>query len=303
MSSMPVPNFTSYVEPQKPQEFENLFPCFKSESGYKFKSFIEIFRSFSLAQLETCNLVSKSWKQLANHPYISKVVVYKEFGFSPLGWNQLFGRLTVPEGEVMKAFYSLPDNMYDIIKSASPSLPHKSIKDTHILVWIPEIVNKEDFNIVSFGSLLTKIQKDLPLYKGNVCKYNLPLEVLLNLNHTVKSGWYLMNQDILPNSLDEDCVMHQVMLMSLNYSDQLNWEMPKIAEATTCIFIEYLRSGKKLFSDMRLISTRCQETVNGYSVALGFFDSEGLKIVNPKLQNSNHIGVGSCLFFEAKILK
>lgn len=238
-----------------------------------------IFSDVNYKEFQTCSVVNKQWNDLTNDPILSKEVIYKDFCFNLSHWNVFCGPDTVSNDEIKKAWESLPKNIDEILKSPCPASPGKKVKDTHMLVWISETIKGKPVTIDSFGQLL----KERPEFFKNQNGYQSIWNSIVQQegSNTIKSGWVLMTTDVLPGSRYKSYDTQKALVENLNESIQLGYRVPKTVEAIACMVAEYLRSGKRLFSDAPWTYTRCQENVQGHQVAVGGFAPAGLHVIHP----------------------
>jgi len=153
--------------------------------------------------------------------------------------------------------------------------------DTHLLVLVPETVNGKPFYLNGIKKLF-KSQKI-----GNKTCYNSKTSdyVVRELGgKTFLSHWVLMTRDIIPDSQNKTYEQQQQLVIKHNKKNQINYEIPKMLEVVTAIFMHYIETGEALYSEdkfgAQLTYTRCQEKVNKsfWPVVVGGFFLEGLSI-------------------------
>jgi hypothetical protein len=67
--------------------------------------------------------------------------------------------------------------------------------------------------------------------------------------------------------------------MLLSQKGQGVYAVPTILDATVCIFMEYVRSGIRLYSNSSYTFTRCQEKYNAnWQLVVGGFALDGLDV-------------------------
>lgn len=237
-----------------------------------------IFSTLNFKDLQACSLTSRECYKLANDPVFSKGVVFNEFCFNPSHWNKYCGDGTVSTKEIEKALQLLPPNINEILKSPCPVFPDQRIMDSHILVWIPETINGKALTIENLGKLL-KLQTE---FSSNLMGYrSWDNTARKDGFESVKSGWILMTTHILPDSRNKSYIEQQGIVVNLNKSGQTDYRLPKAGEVIVCIIAEYLRSKKRLFDGddgKNYTYTRCQEIFGDNQVAVGGFESRGLRV-------------------------
>jgi hypothetical protein len=231
-----------------------------------------IFRNLSLSTLGTCSLVCKAWKKMAqenikafSHPH----------AFGPKEWYIYFGCRTrdVPR---------LPSDIEVILNSQCPFWPNKKVHKTHVLSLIPQTVNGKPLNLKFLGELVQK-----PL-KGNASKYrNCLLGEYTDLA-APKSQWVLLTRDVIKESRNMAFAEQQALIQA-----KPPYEVPTILDITICIFMEYARTGTRLYSHSPWTFTRCQEQwAANLQLVVGGFSADGLNVVDiRKARPSEMIGI------------
>ena len=192
--------------------------------------------------------------------------------FGKADWEKYFGEVGVEP--------PLPPNIHDILESPCSFWPDKKVKETHLLVLIPQTVNRKAFTLDYLEKLIQK-----PLEGGHATKYEYYWDILKK-NHGGKpagqSHWILMTTDVIPNSRNVSYTQQQELVRKY-----ANYQVPQTLEAATCILMEQVKEGKRLYSRDPYTLTRCQERTGSRHVVGGFSHS-GLIISD----NCNHQGGG-----------
>ena len=187
-------------------------------------------------------------------------------------WEIYFGDV----GEVPP----LPSNIEAILDSPYPVCPDKKIKDTCMLVLIPEKVNGEPFTL----NLLEKLIQ-APKSGGHAIKYkDYDSRIKERLGEkSYPSHWVLMSKDVIPGS--QRVGFHSDLIYFLNDFCKITpYYLPRALDVATCILMEYVQTGI-CHEDSNLITyTRCRNRWSkadsnpiGF-VVIGDFDSTGLNI-------------------------
>lgn len=241
----------------------------------------EIFFSYlNFKEVYGCSQVNKKWNKISLEPIISKKIIYDGHCFNPSHWNQYFGSGTIAPDEMRKAFEQLPIDIHARIKKPCPVFNGFRIIDTHMLVWIPEAINKELVNVNTIVKLLKQNPK-YSEYKFGISEID--KEVLIEEgDKPIKSGWVLMTTKILP-FIEDGCYNDDLARVEkLNINNEIGYRVPKIAEAMICISTGSLKLNKPLFSTesntSRRIYIQCFEVVQEGLVFIGNFFSNGLCI-------------------------
>lgn len=90
----------------------------------------------------------------------------------------------------------------------------------------------------------------------------------------------LMTQDVVPGTRSKSYT-EQKKLIEENLKKTpllIGGEVPTLLEATTSILMEYVRKGKRLYSDIPGTATRCQEVIHEFQGVVGGFSSDGLNL-------------------------
>jgi hypothetical protein len=220
-----------------------------------------IFPNLSLSALGTCCLVCKAWKNMIqehinafSHPH----------AFGPKDWYIYFGcRITdVPR---------LPSDIEVILKSSCPFWPNKKVQETHVLCLIPQTVKGQPLNL----NLLVELVKT-PL-QGHATKYNRYSEFGEYTDSSPpRSHWALLTRDVIEGSRSKLFAEQQALIQA-----KPPYEVPTILDATVCIFMEYVRTGTRLYSNIPWTFTQCQEKYNpNWQLVVGGFDGAGLYITH-----------------------
>ena len=177
--------------------------------------------------------------------YLKRLGVY-DFAFGKVEWVRYFGDI----GEEPP----LPVNIAEILNSQCPIWPDKKVKDTHMLTLIPSHVNGEQLTIEGVGELVKS-----PKGGGCATKYDFYKHFGNEKAHVKQNTWVLMTRDVLPNSLDKSYKAQCQLVAALAKSSGQSYEVPHLIEAVTSIFMEYVKTGNRLYSDDSRTYTRCQK--------------------------------------------
>ena len=155
--------------------------------------------------------------------------------------------------------------------SACPYWPDKRVEDTHILVLIPQTVNKTALTLNSLEVMLKK-----PMAGGAATKYKYfgnDVKKELGDQGIPNSYWALMTKEVLPCSQGKT-FKDQLALIEEPYS------VPEVLELVTGILMHYVKSGQRLFPYIPNTYSRCLERVgiNQENVLVGSFSSSGLSV-------------------------
>jgi len=219
-----------------------------------------LFRKLPLSALGICSSVCKVWREMAEKQ-INTFSHEKAFG--PKEWFIHFGKhlRNVPR---------LPPNIAEILSSACPFWPSKKVHETHLLVLVPETVGGQPLTIKTLGEIVKK-----PL-TGPATQYS-----YFDLGEYAdpaapSSHWVLLTREMIEGSRSKSFQDQQTLL---SQQDHGIYAVPTILDATVCIFMEYVRSEIRLYSESPWIYIRCQEKYNDeWQLGMGSFDPGGLRV-------------------------
>ena len=94
------------------------------------------------------------------------------------------------------------------------------------------------------------------------------------------SHWVLMTKNVIPNSLGETYSNQCNLITNHSKKTVLPYELPSALDAATCILMEHVQTGNRLFNDKPWVYTLCQEKLhnNNWPVIVGGFASDGLSL-------------------------
>ncbi len=183
-----------------------------------------------------------------------KVLLLREIVFGKKQWETYFGEIGKEP--------PLPKDIYEILNSPCPIFLGKKVRETHMLVLIPETVNGKPLNLTTLEELV-KAPKE-----GHATQYSDDISgEILNDEHanqaTAKSHWALMTMDVIPESRNKSYSDQHDLITELAKQTGINYEVPNVLDVAICILMHYIGDGKRLFTDDPLTCTRCQENVQG----------------------------------------
>ncbi len=199
--------------------------------------------------------------------------------FGPKEWYTYFGGhlRNVPR---------LTSNIAEIMNSPCPFLTGKKVLETHLLVLVPQTVEGQPLSLKILGELVKK-----PLI-GNATKYDYFSVSEYTDSPAPSSHWVLMTRHVINGSRNKSFKDQQALLKK-----QVIYEVPHILDASVCIFMEYIRTGTRLYSNSPYTFTSCQEKCDAmWQLAVGGFGLGGLGICSGG--NDEYDGLGGCRKFE-----
>jgi hypothetical protein len=153
--------------------------------------------------------------------------------------------IPTPVGDVGEA-PPLPDNIEIILNAPCPfhTDPSMKIRDTHVLVFVPEKVKGNPLNL----QLLNELVK-APNNGGHPIHFN--AESLNRWNafpfaKSYRSRWVLMTKKIIKTSKNQLFENNKTFFNSSN--TRKAYKVPTVLDAAVCIFMEYIRSEERIYA-------------------------------------------------------
>lgn len=215
------------------------------------------FSYLNLIELGDCRFLSKKCKLLvADEGFLARTYADRSFGKKK--WAIYLG--DIPEEP------ALPKNIHSIMQAPCPIWKGKKVLQTHVLALIPKSVNKEPLTIKSLATLV-KVPR-----QGKATRYGITMGKLNEItSQTVdRTHWVLMTRDVLPDSHTRTEEYQSALVATLNQKAQVKYEVPKVIQASVCIFMKYITSGMYIYNES---CTRCQEK--------GYFEHDQNKLYYP----------------------
>jgi hypothetical protein len=168
------------------------------------------------------------------------------------------------------------------------------VSQTHILVFVPQTVNDRPLDLQYLGELMLKY------FPGHDSSYrSLYLGAYVD-GPAPASHWVLLTRGVIEGSRSQSYEDQQVLLASLCEKAHVSYEVPKILDVAVCLFMEYIRTGTRLYPDDPWTLTRCQEKYNAnWQLGVGGFAPGGLSVNYRYGGDSEHCGVGGSRKLEA----
>ena len=199
--------------------------------------------------------------------------IHEKLVFGGQEWAKYFGDIGVEP--------SLPTNIEDILNTSCTFWPDKKVKETHILVLIPNTVNGKSFTLNYLEELIQKPKS------GHATKYKYYFNYVKNGigEQSFPSHWVLITKDVIPGSKDKSYSNQCCMLDTHNKKTDLHYEFPYPLDATTSILMHYIKTGEYLYTNDeqggKWAFTRCQDVAYEYfqgPFIIGGFSSDGIGI-------------------------
>lgn len=253
--------------------FNLFFLSRKSENGFidilPQEIVLKIFLYLNSQELASCLRVNRKWKVLAEDQSLWEVL-FSGVIFGKKQWTAYMG--DIPDDPC------LPKGFCKILESPCPFWPEKKVKETHLLVFVPKVVNNNPLTLITLGrcASLPKKGHGIPYrpFLGLQSQSRAPLPFACS---NAQSQWVLMTKFIIPQSGNKSYEEQAALLEDLAKRIKVNYEIPKTIEAVACMVMKYVTSQKGLFGDSS-IYTRCQEIFYDSHVMLNGGSSQGLHI-------------------------
>jgi tetratricopeptide (TPR) repeat protein len=196
---------------------------------------------------------------------ISKEVPLPSMAFGKAKWEKYFGDIGVEP--------PLPPNIEEILNSSCIFWSGKKVRDTHLLVLVPEKVNGRPFHLDSLAELIKSPKSG---HKTEYRYYNSDVKKELGTK-SLGSYWVLMTREVIPDSTHKSYEDQKALVQQYAQKSKIPYEFPKALEAATAILMHHVETGERLYPN---IWTRCQEKVcnNQWPAAIGGFSSGGLSL-------------------------
>lgn len=206
--------------------------------------------------------------------YFYGIPTVPEMAFGKAKWEKYFGDIGKEP--------SLPANIEEILNGDCPFWPEKKVRETHLLVLIPQTVNGNALTL----NTLQKIIQEPSAGKSSKYSRNLLSEIgdRLELDH-----WILMTKDVIPGSRNQTYDQQKKLVEKYEY-----YELLGSLEAAVAILTHYVENEEFLYpwdNEKRTV-TRCREKLNGgFISSIGAFNTGGLDVSYTDREHENY-GIG-----------
>ena len=153
-------------------------------------------------------------------------MLIEQLAFGPKDWQLFFGEI----GEVPP----IPEGMAEILKSQCPFNPGKQVRDTHMLVLIPQTVDGQPFTLNLLQELIGN-PKEKAASRSIYCD---AVKDDLGDKQFGEAHWILMTKDIIPGSRNKT-YDDQKQLVQEKEVD--GYELPSAIEAAASILMHYFK--------------------------------------------------------------
>ena len=172
----------------------------------------------------------------------------------------------------------LPSDISEIMDSACPFWPGNKVRDTHMLVLIPDQVAGNPLTLDYFGELVKSPQGGGHKTQYRGAWYAEIVSPAIGSKVSDSSYWVLMTRDVLPGSRWKSYQDQCALVADHAKRTGLSYEVPGALESAVVMLLHYVRSGERLYSDNPWTYTRCRENVGGHQLAVGGISSRGLLV-------------------------
>lgn len=247
-----------------------------------------IFEYLTALDLTRCSQVCRRWRQIIDTDTHLLRVKCRVFG--SLDWELYFGKVDEPGCP--------PDNINQRLLKTCPIWPNKVIFQTHIPILLPAFVNGSRLTLASLRKHVIALHaKDSSMPCVGVLEdgdyVDRSEEVYLNA-----PSWVLMTKDVLPGSRGKSYKDQLALISNISRQSDFSYRSPKLMEVVMSVFMYYLKSGEKHYSDSPLTYTRCEEKAcDSNQVTIGCFTNH-LGIYNGGFWDGEDVGLGALQILE-----
>ena len=209
-------------------------------------------------------------------------VVFRNKAFGKKEWERYFGDVGIEP--------PLPANIENILNEPCSFWPDKKVKETHLLVLIPNTVNGKPFTMNYLGELIQKPKS------GHSTKYEYYSDYAKKAvgDKSYPSHWLLMTRDIIPGSRDRYIKKCIDMIVNHRKKTGTPYELPNLLEATASILMHYVKTGERLYPNDPWTYTYSQDvSKDNDPLVVGGFAAVGLDVRH----YFHDLGVAGCRKF------
>ncbi len=187
------------------------------------------------------------------------------FEFGKSQWGTCFGDIGAEP--------PLPNNIREILDRPCVFWPDKKVRETHMLVLIPNTINRKPFTLNRLSELIREPKVG---YKTQYRAYDNDIKRELGAK-SYPSYWVLMTRDVIPNSQKKNYEHMKTLVQTCAQQSEIPYGIPTALEAATAILMNHAKTGERLYSEK---VTVCQRPVNKnqWATAIGRFPSKGLAL-------------------------
>jgi hypothetical protein len=198
-----------------------------------------IFHFLANRDIAIASMVCKNWKSIIikdNILKMKKINLDNYYGKDK--WQKYFGDIGVEP--------TLPANIAQILNSPCPFFSEKKVRDTHILVLVPEKVNEREVHLDSLSELIKNPKRG---YKMQYSWYYDFVRKELG-TQSQKSHWVLITKDLIPYAR----YRHYLPKKPIQLFSEITipYNRPRTLEAIISILMHYVETGEVLYTDDKL---------------------------------------------------
>ena len=202
--------------------------------------------------------------------------------FGKADWEKYFGDIGLEP--------PLPANIEEILNEPCSFCPNKKVKETHLLVLIPNTVNGKPFTMNYLKKLILKPKS------GYATKLRYAENAKSVGNKSYPSHWVLITRNIIPGSRGKRFKKCHNMIINHVKETGLPYELPHLLEATASILMHYVKTGERLYRDDPWIFTCSRDfDERGNSLRVGAFLPDALNALT--FCYIDRLGVAGCRRF------
>ena len=218
-----------------------------------------------------------------NCPLLTEIV-FRNKAFGKKEWEKYFGNIGIEP--------SLPANIEEILNKPCSFWPDKKVKETHLLVLIPNAINGMPFTV---NYLVKLIQKPKSGHSTRYEFYSSYARKAIG-DKSYPSHWVLMTRDIITGSRGKYIRECSDMIANHRKETGIPYELPNLLEATASILMHYVKTGERLYADDPWTYTYSQDVgKDNLPLGVGGFAAGGLSV--GRYDYSGSLGVAGCWKF------
>lgn len=242
----------------------------------------KIFSNLKEVDLLSCRQLNRKYKRIASDQSLEKLL-WTNIIIDQTFWEKYFG-LVGPQPPV-------PIEMQAAWEKDCPYWSGKKVKETHVLMLIPEMVGGQNLDL----RLWIKLLKN-PKSGNALSSINLESDINRYYGDQVEaSHWVLLTKEAIPSSLGKDYSEQVKLIEAVSKKTELKYQVPHLRDLMIFMTMSYVISKRKLYSKERGLS-RCQETMAKVLPAvIGMTSTNALISMFSHQKASSMIGVGAQL--------
>ncbi len=187
-----------------------------------------------------------------------------EISFLPKDWSNF--------GIIRPFSSSIPEEIRAVLNSNCPFNPGKIIAQTHILLFMPDLVNGQPLTLHSFRVLMEHPTNGLPSRFRDIWD-----QIIQDHGDTPlgRSGYVLITKDVIPDSRDQTYANQKALIRQ---HGGVAYEPPSFLEMVILLAAVHNKKGVRLYGNNPSTYTSCQERFKVWQLAVGGFAPADLSI-------------------------